>query len=435
MNLGIRGGFARAMGRTASWASRASGRGSGGMIGGRVAMALDPSLLAKVSVGKKVVIVTGTNGKSTTTAMLREALMSVGSVASNVHGDNMTDGVLAAMLENPNAEYAVLEVDELYVPRIAKMVKPAGFVLLNLSRDQLDRVGEMSTVEARIRQAVEENPDAFVVANCDDPLITSAAWDSPNTIWVGAGATWTSDSVTFPRTGTPVVHTKSHWHVPEDPKYSRPIPQWSLDGKKLLHGEPGPDQEEYLLALALPGRANRGNAAQAIAAAHALGVKIDDAIGQVGHVSQVSGRYSRENLDDRLTRILLAKNPAGWQESLSMLATQHLEERFEDGEEVAAPTSIILSVNGQVGDGEDLSWLWDVDFSILHEHDGPIIVCGERGADMAVRLLYEGIDCEVVETTTDAVNRAPIGSVDLLANYTAFRDFKAAIPHDFGKEK
>ncbi len=430
MDLGIRGRFARAMGRTASWASRVSGRGSGGMIGGRVAMGLDPNLLAKISEGKKVVIVTGTNGKSTTTAMLREALMHVGSVASNVHGDNMTEGVLAALLEKPDAEYAVLEVDELYVPRIANMVEPAGFVLLNLSRDQLDRVGEMNSVEARIRQAVNEHPDAFVIANCDDPLITSAAWDSPNTIWVGAGTTWTSGSVTFPRTGTPVVHSKAHWHVPADPKYTRPTPQWSLDGKNLVHGD-----DKYVLALALPGRANRGNAAQAIAAAHTLGVKIEDAIGQVGHVSEVSGRYSRENLDGRLTRILLAKNPAGWQESLSMLATQPIEERFENGQEVVAPTSIILAVNGQVGDGEDLSWLWDVDFSMLHKHDGPIFVCGERGTDMAVRLLYEGVECQVVETPTEAIRKAPIGSVDLLANYTAFRDFKTAIPHDFGKEK
>ncbi|MDO5049255.1 MAG: MurT ligase domain-containing protein [Actinomycetaceae bacterium] len=400
------------------------------MIGGRVAMALDPRLLAKVSEGKKVVIVTGTNGKSTTTAMVREALMNAGVVASNVRGDNMTDGVLAAMLDTPDAQYAVLEVDELYVPKIAKLVKPAAFVLLNLSRDQLDRVGEMGSVESRLRQAVNENPDAFVVANCDDPLITSAAWDSPNPIWVAAGTTWTADSVSFPRTGTPVIRTESGWQVAGEQKYSRPKPHWVLDGNELLH-----EGNRYPLALALPGRANRANAAQAVAAAHALGVKIEDAISQVNRVSEVSGRYARENLEGRLTRILLAKNPAGWQEALSMLTTQTDEDRVHEGGEVETPSSIILSVNGQVGDGEDLSWLWDVEFDAIRRHDGPVIVCGERGTDMAVRLRYDGIECDLVDTTAEAVRKAPIGSVDLLANYTAFRDFKAIIPREFGEAK
>lgn len=423
MTLGLRGELARNMGRLATWASRASGRGSGGMIGGRVALAVDPKLLAKVAEGKKVVIVTGTNGKSTTTAMVREALKAKGEVASNVRGDNMTDGVMAALLDAPNAEYAVLEVDELYIAMIAQAVRPAGFVLLNLSRDQLDRMGEITTVEARLRQAVDENPQAFVVANCDDPLIASATWDAAKPVWVSVGASWLADSVSFPRTSSPVVWSGDEWRVIDHPEFSRPEPDWSVRGNTLTHAG-----EEHELALALPGRANRGNAAQAIAAANQLGVPIEDAITRVNTVSEVSGRYVRVNLEGRMTRLLLAKNPAGWQEAMSMLDTAQADDPNSD----PAASSIILSVNGQVGDGEDLSWIWDVDFTPIKGHDGPIVVCGERGTDVAVRLRYEGIDCSLVETTSEAVRMVPPGSVDLLANYTAFRDFKAVIPTEFG---
>ncbi|MDO5034465.1 MAG: MurT ligase domain-containing protein [Actinomycetaceae bacterium] len=412
MKLGVRGALARGTGRLASWASKKSGRGSGGVIGGRVAMMLDPNVLSKLSRGKRVVIVTGTNGKSTTTSMLREALKTRGAVASNVLGDNMTAGVTAALMESDEAPFAVLEVDELYVPAVARAVKPAGFVLLNLSRDQLDRVGEANAVEARIREAVEENPQAFVVANCDDPLITSAAWESPNPIWVAAGVTRTADSVTFPRTNTPVLRQGEQWIVPGS-EFRRPEPAWRFEGDAIIF-----EGASHPLALALPGRANRANATQAVAAAHALGVDIDEAIGQINRVSQVSGRYERKNLGGRLTRILLAKNPAGWQESLSMTE--------EDA-------SIVLSVNGRVGDGEDLAWLWEIDFSSLLGRK--VTVTGERRADLAVRLEYAGVDFELVETTPEAFERAPEGAVDVVANYTAAHDFNNWTAREFGEAK
>lgn len=412
MQVGLRGSLAKNAGRFAAWASQKSGRGSGGVIGGRVALALDPKVLEKVSRGKKIVIVTGTNGKSTTTSMVREALKTKGRVASNVLGDNMTGGVAAALIEEGEAEFAALEVDELYVPVVARAVKPAGFVLLNLSRDQLDRVGEAGAVEARIRQAVDENPQASVVANCDDPLIVSAAWDAKNPIWVSAGVTRTADSVTFPRTNTPVVRSGDSWHVPGS-SFARPEPAWTVeDGAVVFAGAAHP------LALALPGRANQGNAAQAVAAAHALGVNIDQAISQINKVTQVSGRYARRNLDGRLTRIVLAKNPAGWQESLSM---------------VEEDACIILAVNGRIGDGEDLSWLWDVDFAPLQGRK--IIVCGERRADLAVRLEYADFEFELVETPQDGLERASQGNVDVVANYTAAHGLNNWISREYEEAK
>ena len=200
-HLSVRSRLATAAGGAARFASRALGRGSGGMIGGEVALRISPKLLEELAAPFSSVIVTGTNGKSTTTRMVRAALESAGPVASNINGDNMTSGVLTALMQGKKATRAALEVDEMHVPGVAADVDPSVFVYLNLSRDQLDRVGEIGTVERRLRDGASAHPDAVVVANCDDPLIVSAAADNPNVVWVAAGGGWGGDSAAYPRGG------------------------------------------------------------------------------------------------------------------------------------------------------------------------------------------------------------------------------------------
>ena len=181
----------------ATAASRATGRGAGGMIGGLVAGAIDPNIMATLGGGRPTVLVTGTNGKSTTTRMLAGAVRTKHTVATNDGGDNMDAGIISALLAGKDAEAIVLECDELHVPKVAERLQPKAFVLLNLTRDQLDRVGEINSIERALRAAVMAHPDAVVVANCDDVLISSIAYDHPNVIWVAAGAGWLGDSVTL----------------------------------------------------------------------------------------------------------------------------------------------------------------------------------------------------------------------------------------------
>ena len=169
------------------------------MIGGEVAMRISPKFLAELAAPYSSVIVTGTNGKSTTTRMVRAALESAGPVASNINGDNMTSGVITALMQGKGAARAALEVDEMHVPAVADDVNPSVFVYLNLSRDQLDRVGEIGSVERRLREGASAHPGAVVVANCDDPLIVCAAADNPKVVWVAAGAGWGGDSAASPR--------------------------------------------------------------------------------------------------------------------------------------------------------------------------------------------------------------------------------------------
>ena len=182
------------------------------MIGGEVALRISPQFLAELAAPFSSVIVTGTNGKSTTTRMVRAALESAGPVASNINGDNMTSGVITALMQGKNATRAALEVDEMHVPAVAADVHPDVFVYLNLSRDQLDRVGEIGSVEKRLREGASAHPNAVVVANCDDPLIVSAAADNPNVVWVAAGAGWGGDSAAYPRGGR-VVRSGDDWHL------------------------------------------------------------------------------------------------------------------------------------------------------------------------------------------------------------------------------
>ncbi|PEG39122.1 UDP-N-acetylmuramyl peptide synthase [Mycolicibacterium agri] len=408
-----RGRIALAAGSAARWSSRVTGRGAGAMIGGLVAMTLDKSILRQLGEGRRTAIVTGTNGKSTTTRMLAAALSTLGpqqAVATNAEGANMDAGLVSALAAARDAELAALEVDEMHVPHVSDAVNPKVIVLLNLSRDQLDRVGEINHIERTLRAGLARHPDTVVVANCDDVLMTSAAYDSPNVVWVAAGGSWAMDSVSCPRSGEIIVRDGTHWHS-TGTDFKRPTPQWWYDDTNIC----GPDGLSLPMQLTLPGKVNRGNATQAVAAAVAMGADPAAAVAAAAGVDEVAGRYSTVRLGEHTVRMLLAKNPAGWQEALSMVDTD--------------AGSVVIAVNGQVPDGEDLSWLWDVDFEHFVEHSKsrPVVASGERGTDLAVRLGYAGVAHTLVHSAIDAIKSCPPGRVEVVANYTAFLQLNRAL--------
>ena len=402
----LRGRAALGAGAAARWASRATGRGAGAMIGGLVAMTLDRTVLRQLGSGRRSVIVTGTNGKSTTTRMTAAALATIGGVATNSEGANMDAGLVAALAGARDAPLAALEVDEMHVPHVADAVDPAVIVLLNLSRDQLDRVGEINHIERTLRAGLDRHPSAVIVANCDDVLMTSAAYDCPNVVWVAAGGSWAGDSVSCPRSGEVIVREGSHWRS-TGTDFARPTPQWWVDDENLY----GPAGLVIPMRLSLPGAVNRGNAAQAVAAAVAMGADPAAAVAAVSGIDEVAGRYRTVRIGDHTARLLLAKNPAGWQEALSMVDK--------------TSAAVVISVNGQVPDGEDLSWLWDVRF----EHFGStaVVAAGERGTDLAVRLGYAGVEHTLVHETLAAIESCPPGHVEVVANYTAFLQLQRAL--------
>jgi len=402
----MRGRAALALGSSARWASRVTGRGAGAMIGGLVAMTPDRSILGQLGAGRRTAIITGTNGKSTTTRMVAAALTTMGPVATNSEGANMDAGLVAALAADRDAGLAALEVDEMHVPHVADAVGPAVIVLLNLSRDQLDRVGEINHIERTLRTGLSHHPETVVVANCDDVLMTSAAYDCPNVVWVSAGGGWAGDSVSCPRSGEVIVREGSHWHS-SGTDFQRPAPQWWFDAEKIY----GPNGLGLPMRLALPGVVNRGNATQAVAAAVTMGADTVAAVAAVSGVDEVAGRYRTVRIAGHTARLLLAKNPAGWQEALSMVDT--------------TAAGVVIAVNGQVPDGEDLSWLWDVRFE--HFEGTSVVAAGERGTDLAVRLGYADVKHTLVHDTVTAIGSCPAGHVEVVANYTAFLQLQRAL--------
>jgi lipid II isoglutaminyl synthase (glutamine-hydrolysing) len=405
--LPLRARLATAVGGAAGRVSRLSGRGDGSVIGGVVGLRMEPDLLRLLAAGRQIVLVTGTNGKTTTTRLITAALSALGlEVASNAFGANMEAGLASALGQARSALFGVLEVDERYLPAMIDVTAPRVVTLLNLSRDQMDRAAEIWLVARRWREALANVPDCQVVANADDPLIAWAAGGAKRVTWVAAGQRWREDSWCCPDCGSHLLRDQIDWRCGEC-SFARPSTRWVLDGESVIDTR-GRVRE---LSLALPGRANRANAVVALAVADLFGIDMDQALPRLREVTSVAGRYTQLERDGRRLRLLLAKNPAGWLEAFDVLAP--------------APTPVLLAVNARVPDGKDTSWLWDVDYRLLAGRR--VLVAGERRIDLAVRLEADQVDFELTDGVDDATARVPPGPLDVIANYTAFQQIRAAL--------
>ncbi len=411
--LPLRARAAVGAGRAVAGLSRATHLGSGSVIGGRLSLAIEPELLAELTRGRDVALVSATNGKTTTTRLLTAALGAQRPVVSNLLGANMPPGHVAALGAAPAGATAVLEVDERWLGRVMEATRPSTVLLLNLSRDQLDRSHEVRKIAERWREALVAGPPARVVANADDPIVAWAAAAAPEVVWVATGTRWRADASGCPQCSSRLRYTSvadgdTGWTC-EGCGLTRPQPDWRVDGDDAV----GPDGVRHHLALALPGQVNRANATMALAAATAMGVDPATAAPALASVADVAGRYRVAPFAGARVRLLLAKNPAGWQEAMDMLAP--------------APAPVVVAINARVADGHDPSWLWDVPFEALAGRF--VVATGERRHDLAVRLRYAEVD-HVVEGTLAASVRAaaarttdPSTVIDVAANYTAFQDY------------
>jgi UDP-N-acetylmuramyl tripeptide synthase len=392
--------LAIAAGRFTGWASRATRRGAGTHLSGRVMLGINGELLHELGEDRRVALVSATNGKTTTTRFLRAALESTGqAVASNHTGANMAAGLAAALAAAPrDARNAILEVDERWLRRVVDPLDPELLVLGNLSRDQLDRFGEVRSVAEQWRRVCEARPDMHVVANASDPHVAWAAAPA-RTTWVDLGPGWRADAATCPACGELLM-----WS--DDDRFSctcgfaTPETSIRLDGDTLVLGE-----EKLTLALSLPGHWNVLNAALAVVAARHFGVSPTAAAAAASHVTTVAGRYAVHRLPDgRGARVILAKNPAGWSEVLGYLGGRD--------------TGVVIAVNAHLADGRDPSWLWDVPFELLRGM--PVAASGERALDVAVRLKYGGVECIVERDPTRAAQRIAGADIHMVASYTQF---------------
>jgi lipid II isoglutaminyl synthase (glutamine-hydrolysing) len=404
--LPMRAKIATTVGGAAATVSRLTGR-DGSVIGGIVGLRLQPDLLSLLAQGRQIVLVTGTNGKTTTTRLITAALSALGQeIASNMYGANMEAGLTSALSRAPDAPLAVLETDEKYIPAMVRATRPRVVVLLNLSRDQMDRAAEIWLLARRWRDALAAAPNCRVVANADDPLVAWAASGARQVTWVAAGQRWREDSWCCPHCGAHLQRDGDDWSCRECPNRRPPV-SWVLAGETVID----PSGRTRPIELALPGRANRSNAVVALAVAEAFGVTVPNALRELRSVTSVAGRYTQVRRNGCDVRLLLAKNPAGWLEALDVLAPP--------------PVPVLLAVNAQGPDGRDTSWLWDVDYRRLR--DRVVLVGGERKLDLAVRLEADGVPFRLVNDIDEAISAAGAPNLDVLANYTAFQQYRAVL--------
>jgi UDP-N-acetylmuramyl tripeptide synthase len=397
----LRTSLAIGAGRATGWLSRVTGRGQGATISGRVMNAIAPDLLRELAADQHVALVSATNGKTTTTRLLAAAVAADGrAVVSNSTGANLTSGIAPTLARADGPGTAVLEVDERVVERV---VEPLGVQLCvfgNLSRDQLDRYGEVHAVGDAWRRVAEAHPDLAVVANASDPHVVWAASPAKVT-WVELGLSWRQDATVCPSCGALLEWSAQRFDC-HGCGFAQPEAPHRLDGDAVeLDGRRIP------LALQLPGAWNRANAALALVAAVThFGLDPKFAADAMSTVESVAGRFMRVALGDgRDVTVILSKNPAGWSEALRLVADR-------------PGAGVVIAVNARVADGKDPSWLWDVPYEWLAGH--PVAASGERRLDVAVRLHYADLQPSVDDDPLDAARALSGDELYVIASYTQF---------------
>jgi lipid II isoglutaminyl synthase (glutamine-hydrolysing) len=340
-----------------------------------------------------VILVSGTNGKTTTTALVARGWADA--VTTNETGANMPAGHVAALAKGAH-ERVVLEVDEAWLPEVARRSSPRVIVLLNLSRDQLDRASEVRVLAAKWRDALART-SATVVANANDPLVVYAAEVAESVRWCDVPTPWLDDARSCPHCTRPLVHEGSTWHC--QCGFAKPTnvtAEVTSTGARV--GDVALD-----LSLSLLGEFNRANATMALSALGEVGVDLARASVRLGEVTSVAGRFSLRRYRGQDLRMLLAKNPAGFAALLEVVPS--------------SPGEVWIAINARVADGRDPSWLYDVPFEVLRGHR--VRCFGDRRLDLATRLDYAGVEWRLADGPVEVIDEP----IHLLANYTAFADF------------
>lgn len=436
-----------ASGKLTGGLSRSLRRGGGTTLPGAVASRVEPNLIrqltARLSHGS--ILVTGTNGKTTTARMISAILKSSGRrPVHNRAGANLLAGVASALvraaspLGSMSGDTGLFEVDEAAMPAVAAEVSPRVVVITNLFRDQLDRYGEVDYLAAIWTEAMSKlPPEAILVLNTDDPLVASVGGNTrARLLYFGlddlahsTGAPLrNADARNCPCGGLYEYESSFYAHLgryrcPQCGR-GRPQPHISITEARLdetssqiiLQTSAG----HLLLRLRLPGLYNVYNATAAAATGLALGIPAEAIVSALEDFTAAFGRVEQITAGDRHIYMALVKNPVGFDEVLRTVLARPDEKR------------LLIMINDNLADGTDISWLWDVDFERLAGQTGWIIAAGTRAEDMAVRLKYAGVDMDRVEVIQEtaaalaaALQRTPAGeTLCLLPTYTAMLDVR-----------
>ncbi len=436
----------RAVARAIGAASRASGRGGGTTLPGRLLLRLEPDAIARLgtALGRGTTIVSATNGKTTTAGMIAAALAADGrSPVHNRAGSNMTWGVATALLEQ-RGEEGLFEVDEAWLSKVAEQLDPSLIVLGNLFRDQLDRYGELETLaEGWAATVADRAGRTRFVLNADDPTIADLGRDesgAPREGVVYFGVEDASqalpelqhafDATHCRRCGQAYVYERAfvghlgHYSCPSCGA-ARPAPAVAataielrgMEGSRVTLRTPA---GELRLDLPLPGLYNVYNALAAVAAALELGVPAERIGPALADMRAAFGRVETIEIGEQRLSILLIKNPAGANEVLRTL-------RLEAGE---GGLDLWIALNDRIADGRDVSWVWDADFELLGGAVRRVVCAGTRAPELALRLKYAGLPVDRIvvepgiERSLDRALEGAGGRLFALPTYTALLELR-----------
>jgi UDP-N-acetylmuramyl tripeptide synthase len=430
--------------------SRRLGRGGGTTLPGQVTQWVDKDSLTKLGAALRdgSVVVTGTNGKTTTTRLIASILREAGRrVVHNRSGANLVSGVASALVGSAHpagrvgGDVGLFEVDEASVAAVVEALRPRVLAVNNLFRDQLDRYGEVAYVARSWRRAIERlDGGSTLVLNADDPSVAALGRNAPGpVVYVGvddlsqAGRQLehTADARLCPLCGGRLSYSAvlyghvGHYSCP-DCEFARPRPAIAADAVTLVAPDRtvaslGTPAGPIELILPLPGLYNVYNALLALGVAQALALPLGGAAATAGRFSAAFGRIERVSVEGRTAYLALVKNPVGFDQVLrSLLATTDR-------------AHVLIAINDRLADGTDVSWLWDVDVDSLEARAGALTVSGTRAEDMLLRLKYGGIDparVALVRPLAAAFDRAlagvdPGGTLYVLPTYTAMLELRA----------
>jgi len=410
--------------------------GGGTTLPGKLLWKLDPGAVDALAtrLPEGAALVSATNGKTTTTAMAARVLGATRALAWNNSGANLASGVASTLLAARDAELALLEVDEAALPEILQRVKPRALSLGNLFRDQLDRYGELEIVAERWRAAVRQlDPKTVLSVNADDPVVGELADGRELALRFGIddvgharpGLQHAADSKYCVRCGRPYVYDAVYvGHLgayrceacghrrPSLDVAARAISLDGLDGSRFeLHTPVGRAD----VTLALPGLYNVYNALAAASLSLALDTPLDEIVAGLEAFTAAFGRFERIAANGRDVVVLLIKNPAGANEAVRTLV------------DAGAPPVLVIALNDAIADGQDVSWIWDVDFEPLVAGVEHVVATGDRAAELGLRFVYGGLPEEALEVQPDlgkALDRGlelvpPNGRLVVLPTYTA----------------
>lgn len=402
---------------------------------GKIAMKLDPDILNTLAQNYETVIVTGTNGKTMTTALIVEALREkYGEVLTNPSGSNMQQGIVTAFLANKKSKakrpIAVLEVDEANVKMVTKLVKPSVFVLTNIFRDQMDRYGEIYTTYNKIIEGIKLAPDATVIANGDASIFSSVDLPNPK-IFYGfklpsdhsqndVKAPVNTDGVLCPECDHILhYHDRIYANLGDffcpNCGYRRPELTYSVS--EIFDQDPNHlsfrmGTKDYHINIG--GTYNIYNALAAYSVARHFDLDDEEIASAFAKNKRVFGRQELIQYADKDIDLILVKNPVGLDEVLHMLNTEKDD------------YSLVALLNANHADGIDTSWIWDGQFEDLnHEQIKQILVGGQRWHDMGFRLEVAGFSPEQMTTCPDneavieEIAKLPTKKVYILSTYTA----------------